>query len=168
MCGGYSDTKCGNYGFILLWASLPPKKLCVYCNDKLEFIDLGIGISHFGLDPSQVETIPKFRANETNYVLVESLRNLALSKQQQGSILPADFERSPRCVRTSVQLATELCFRRVPWKYPGRITMAYLSPLVATRILILAGRWILHKIVHTGTFAVIIVWRVSSAWTHTY
>lgn len=136
LCGGSSDAKCGNYGFILLWASLPPKKLCVYCNDRLEFVDLGIGISHFGLGFSQVETIPRFRANETNYVLVESLRTLALSKGQKCSVPAGALERSPRCVRTSVKLATELCFRRVPWKYPGRITMAYFSTPV--RMLILA------------------------------
>jgi len=86
---------------------------------------MGVGLSQFGLVSNEVEQIPKFTANETKYVLVESLRNLAVSKHRHGSNgPPAGFERQPRCVWTSVQLATELCFRRVPWKYPGRITMA--------------------------------------------
>ena len=101
LCGGYSDTKCGNYGFILLWASLPPKKLCVYCNDKLEFVDLGIGISHFGLGFSQVETIPRFRANETNYVLVESLRKFSFI---QG---PNRFD-SYRGIRTFASMCSDV------------------------------------------------------------
>jgi len=88
----FAELKCGQYGPILLWASVPPRRLCFSCNRKLDFVLQSVGVSHFGLSLSDVSTLPFFNIARSvhppymvfeNVVLLESLRSLAVSRNQR-------------------------------------------------------------------------------------
>src|SRR5271170_6819834 len=87
----FAELKCGQYGPILLWASVPPRRLCFSCNRKLDFVLQSVGVSHFGLSLSDVSTRPFFNIVRSfhhvrvfeNIVLLESLRSLAVSRNQR-------------------------------------------------------------------------------------
>ena len=121
----FAELKCGQYGPILLWASVPPRRLCFSCNRKLDFVLQSVGVSHFGLSLSDVSTLPFFNIARSvhppymvfeNVVLLESLRSLAVSRNQRAlDGLPG--------------LPDPMSFTLTgpvgPFHYPGRIVTGY-------------------------------------------
>jgi hypothetical protein len=120
----FAELKCGEYGPILLWASIPPRRLCFRCYGKVDFVLQSAGESHFGLSLSDVSTLPFFVSTlvvdflripesevESTIVLLESLRSLAVSQNQReldGLPKPMQFPTS-----------------RASFYYPGCIVTGY-------------------------------------------
>jgi hypothetical protein len=123
----FAELKCGQYGPILLWASVPPRRLCFRCSRTLNFVYQSVGVSHFGLSLSDVSTIPffkiarsdrpEFKVLEIKIVLLESLRSLAASRNQ------TELDGLPEPM--SFSLTSPLSLPNWTFHYPGRIVTGY-------------------------------------------
>src|SRR5271170_35388 len=69
---------CGNYGFILLWESIPPRKLCEPCNKCLLLGNREEAISRLGLGFRDRQTLPIL--GKDTYVVLDCIEKEELSR----------------------------------------------------------------------------------------